>query len=508
MVVAEAPAIDSRALLWDAFGYSPTPTQKEILDCQHKTILVAGGFRGGKSRTASVKGSVATVEFISLYGEQAVGQVAWLVGSEYEKCRAEFNHPDGSLLLDLQQIYGKSVKATGGSRLERAEIRVPIAKDSNRNERAGDFIIKTKSASDETSLGMESPVWIILCEAAQVSYDTYTRLVSRVSEAQKRFPEFGWLHMEGTFEGSLGWYPAHWEKWQSPEQQRIDDAQSFSLPSHSNTHIYPGGENDPGILKLKQSLPEDKFAERHLGVPVPPAGRVHPTFTKKNVRKLEYDPDLPLYIGIDPGYSGQPSTYCVEILQKHLIGDHEFVQWHLIDEIAINKQTMPNFTTKDVCDIAMNRYWWSNNQKHGVIDTAGKNRRADSVEGAETELWRNATGLILRNEFINILPGIARMDMSLKHDPISEEPGLLVDPVCQKFIAEMGAGPDPFTGETAVYMWSTDKNNEVMGKVPRDRFNDAIKAVTYLLVNVEGYGAGNGERIIRKVKRRRDPIWA
>ena len=31
----------------------------------------------------------------------------------------------------------------------------------------------------------------------------------------------------------------------------------------------------------------------------------------------------------------------------------------MIDEIAVNKQIMEGFTVKDVCQIAMNRFWWS-----------------------------------------------------------------------------------------------------------------------------------------------------
>ncbi len=502
MTTETAPVIQTRDDILRQLKYTPTAAQKIILDDDHKTQLVAGGFRGGKSRTASIKGSVATLEFLALYGEQAVGQVAWLVGEEYEKCRAEFNHPDGSLLLDMQKVFGRAVK--GSARIDPGTIRVPVLKESDPTKIAGYFTIKTKSANDPTSLGMESPVWIILCEAAQVTFDTYTRLLSRVSEAQQRFPEFGWLHMEGTFEGSLGWYPSYWEKWQSPAAQEIEDARSFSLPSESNTHIYPGGAEDPGILKLKATLPEDKFLERHMGVPVPPSGRVHSSFQARvHIRNVKYDPEKPLYIAIDPGYSGQPSAYVVEVMQRSYIGEHEFHQWNLLDEIAINKQTMPGFTAKDVCDVAMGKWWWANTQKYGVIDTAGAAHAGAQESNVET--WMKNTGLILRNEPVKISPGIDRMDTCLKVDPLSGEPGLIVDPRCRKFIAEMGGGPDPFDGETRVYMWGTDKNNEVMGRVPRDRFNDAIKAVTYMMVNVLGYAFGSkqGNRIRVKSRKRR-----
>ena len=467
-----------------ALGYEATTAQLVILEDESKTQLVAGGFRGGKSRTASMKAVISTLEFIALYGEQAAGQVAWLVGADYERTRAEFGHPEGSLLIDLQSFFGKSVKAT--SRIDPGYIRVPIPKGNGERGIHGYFEIKTKSAADPTSLGMESPIWIILCEAAHTTYDTYLRLASRVSEARRRYPEFGWLHMEGTFEGSLGWYANLWNRWQSASVGAAENAKSFSLPSHSNTHIYPLGEEDPGILELKAALPENVFAERHLGIPVPPTGRVHSAFSATtHIQKVDYDPDKPVYIGIDPGYSGQPSTYVVVAMQRHEIGEHEFTQWRMIDEIAVNKMSMEGFVAKDVCEIAMNRWWWANPQKHAVIDTAGAAHAGAQESNFET--WFKNTGLVCRHEPVKVLSGIDRMDTTLKTDPLTGEPGLVVDPRCRKFIAEMGAGPDPFDGEVRVYQWNTDRNNEVMGKVPRDRYNDAIKATTYLLVNVMGY---------------------
>ncbi|MDA0232332.1 MAG: hypothetical protein O3C69_02470, partial [Chloroflexi bacterium] len=221
-------------------------------------------------------------------------------------------HPEGSLALDLQRLWPG---VNFSSRIDPGEIRVPVPSADGRSV-AGHFTIRTKSAFDPTSLGMESPVWIILCEAARVSQDVYHRLRSRCSEARRRFPEFGWLHMEGTFEGSLGWYPTLWTRWQSAAIQEREDARSFSLPSHSNTALFPGGFDDPQISALRRVLPEAKFMERHMGVPVPPSGRVHSSFgAGLHVREVRYDPGQPVFIGIDPGYSGQPSPYAVEVCQ-------------------------------------------------------------------------------------------------------------------------------------------------------------------------------------------------
>lgn len=486
-----APVL-TRDDIWRALQYEPTPAQREILEDPHKTQLVAGGFRGGKSQTAGAKGALATVEFIALYGEVAAGKVAWLVGADYERCRAEFNY----ISEHLAQIY-PGVKPT--SRVDPGEIRVPVPGANGRV--AGHFTIKTKSAADPTSLGMEGPVWIILCEAAHVSHDVFLRLLSRVSEARSKYPEFGFLHMEGTFEGSLGWYASLYTKWQGTAAQDEENARSFSLPSHSNTHLYPGGEDDPQILALKASLPENVFKERHLGVPVPPSGRVHSSFDPVvHVRKTAYNSDLPVYLGIDPGYSGQPSTYAVEVCQLHTL-ESGFQQWHVIDEITANKHSQPGFTAKDVVEMAMSRFWWKNEDKRAVIDTAGANH-AGAQESNE-EVWRKLSGLNLMHQPVNILPGIDRFDTCLKQDPITREPGLLIDPKCQLVISELGGQMNPFDGLQHVYQWMTNQQGEVVGKTPRDAYCDGIKALTYLFVNVMGFAYDNNARKTIRVRSRR-----
>lgn len=493
----------TRDKIFAALGYSPTPEQLEILDDTHSTQLVAGGYRGGKSRTASVKALLATLEFIARYRERAAGQVAWLVAADYEATRAEFMHPDGSLTLDLQRLWPR---VNFSARVDPGEIRVPVPSADGRRV-VGQFTIRTKSAFDPTSLGMESPVWIILCEAARVTEDVYHRLRSRCSEARRRFPEFGWLHMEGTFEGSLGWYPTLWMRWQAAAIQEREDARSFSLPSHSNAVLFPGGADDPQIAALRRVLPESKFLERHMGVPVPPSGRVHSSFTSDlHVRQLSYDPEQPVFIGIDPGYSGQPSTYAVEVCQIQKF-DSGHRQWRVIDEIAINRHAMPGFTVADVCDIAMTKPWWQNPHKTGVIDIAGTAHAG--AQESNAEVWRKRTGLVLMHEKVSILPGIDRFDTCLKIDEQTAQPGLLIDPTCELLISELGGGPNPFDGQSHVYRWGTDRAGDVIGRVPRDEYCDGIKALTYLFINMMGY-AGRGDfgsveprRIKVKSRRRR-----
>ncbi len=57
--------------------------------------------------------------------------------------------------------------------------------------------------------------------------------------------------------------------------------------------------------------------ERYLAVPSPPSGRVHDRFDSTiHVKEVEYDPALPVYLGMNPGYSGASSNYAIVVAQK------------------------------------------------------------------------------------------------------------------------------------------------------------------------------------------------
>jgi len=484
----ELPVITTEDM-WKSWGYEPTPPQRAILEDIQKFQLVAGGWRGGKSQTAAAKAATETIKFLALYGDQAAGQVAWLVAKSYELTRAEH----GYITTLLRKWYGSAVKSS--TKMELGWIRIPVE--------GGHFTIKCKSASDPESLAMEAPVWVVVCEAAQVSIDTYENLRGRTVEARQRYPEFGWLHLEGTFEGSLGWYASLWNKWQSPAVQAQLDAKSYSLPTHSNTNLFPGGENDPAFLKLKEDTPENLFSEKYLGVPVPPSGRVHAAFDPAvHVRNVKYDPDLPIYLGIDPGYSGQPSTYAVEVCQLVNIGEDGFKQWQIIDEIAMNKFDRANFSAEDICDEALGRPWWSNPLKHGVIDVAGLQHNATSPDN-NAEIWRKKTGIVLHHKPQQIKNQIDRFDLSLKQNTLTGEPGLLISPKCQLIISELGGAPNPHDGQVHVYSWHKNRQGEVTGKTPLDAYCDGIKAFTYLALDIQGPVFGNANSGTITVKSRR-----
>jgi hypothetical protein len=434
--------------LYKKVGFDPTEEQKVILDSDRRFILVAGGEQAGKSMIASkflLKKAFET-EGAGLY---------WLVAADYERTRAEFEY----LVSDFAQL----------GILKKTSKRV----DPGRIELADGTVIETKSAKDPRTLAMKAPNGIIGCEASQLDLESFYRLRGRCA------PRKAWLFLAGTFESSLGWYPQMFQSW----KYGVNDEQSYSLPSWTNKHLYPKGKEDPEILRLKESSSDDFFMERIEGIPSPPRGVVFPEF-RPDIHvsdKIEYVPDEPVHVWIDPGYAGAYAVCAIQIIND---------QVRVFDEVYEQ-----NLITEEIINIVQNKPWYKD-LRYGVIDIAGYQHQAMS---APAEVWLDSTGLYLDSEKIQINDGTERLKSTLKLTG-KGEPKLIISPVCKGLLSEFGATANPFDGQTKVYQWKVDRDGNIVGNQPQDKYNHGIKALIYGLINHFGYSFVAGKSTIR-VKR-------
>ena len=425
-------------VLYEKIGFSPTKLQKDILSSRKRFVLVAGGEQAGKSMVAS-KYLVAR-----LFENDEPG-LFWLVAADYERTRAEFEY--------LVEDFGSM------GLLKEASKRV----DPGRIILADGTRIETKSAKDPRTLAMRAPNGIIGCEASQLDLETFHRLRGRCA------PKRGWLFLSGTFEGSLGWYPQMFQSWQSSSSS---DEVSFSLPSYSNEHLYPGGREDPEILALETVSSDDFFLERIEGIPSPPQGMVFTEIRPDiHIQNVEYEPDIPVHIWIDPGYA---EAYACEIVQ--VVND----QIRVIDEIYER-----DLITDEIIEIAQSKIWWKD-ARFGVIDVAGYQHQAMA---APAEVWMEKTGIYFDSQKIRINDGTERLKAFLKTDPVEQrEPRIVFNPKCEGILSEFGIKPNPFDGQTRAYRWKMDRDGTIVGETPEDRYNHGVKAVIYGLINRYGYG--------------------
>ena len=426
-----------RAYLFDKVGFYPTPEQSVILDSGYRFNLVAGGEQAGKSL-------VASKYLLSRFADTDERGLYWLVAADYERTRAEFEY----LLQDFSSL---GILKEASKRVDPGYL---LLADGTR--------IETKSAKDPRTLAMRAPNGILGCEASQLDLDTFFRLMGRCA------PRRGWMFLSGTFEGSLGWYPQMFTAWASGAEP---DSRAFSLPSWTNTHLYPGGATDPEILRLKEASSDDFFMERIEGKPSPPKGLVFTEFRPDmHISGVEYEPGSPVHLWMDPGYAG---AYAVEVVQVR--GE----QICVIDEIYEQ-----GLVTDDIIDVARSREWWPD-VHFGVIDIAGTQHQAMA---APTEVWLDKTGLYLSSQKIRINEGTERLKGWLKVDPKTHAPRIVFSTKCHGIISEFGSAPNPFDGQTKAYRWKTDREGNIVGEVPEDKYNHGVKAMIYGLVDSFGYG--------------------
>ena len=435
--------------IFSKLEFLPTPLQSKILTCRKRFVLVAGGEQAGKSM-------VASKFLVSRFLEIEEPGLYWLVAADYERTRAEFDY----LVQDFASL---GILAEVTKRVDPGRI---ILADGTR--------IETKSAKDPRTLAMRAPNGILGCEASQLDLDSFYRLRGRVA------PKRGWLFLSGTFEGSLGWYPQLYASWQA----RAEDEESFSLPSHSNSYLYPQGADDPEILKLKSQSSDEFFMERIEGIPSPPAGLVFGEF-RADIHAddaVEYVKGEPIYIWMDPGYAGAYALVAAQEINGQMC---------VFDEVYEQ-----GLTTDQIIDIVTNKPWWKDVHS-GTIDIAGYQHQAMS---APAELWMDRTGIYLDAQKIRINEGTERLKGFLKPDPVTSKPKIVFSPKCKGILSEFGAVPSPFDGQTRAYRWKTDREGNIVGETPDDKNNHAIKAVIYGLVSRYGYGYVNSKDFI-KVKR-------
>jgi len=418
--------------LFSKVGFTPTEEQKSILESTYRFNLVAGGEQAGKSL-------IASKYLLARFSETEERGLYWLVAADYERTRAEFEY----LLQDFSTL----------GILKEASKRV----DPGHLTLADGTRIETKSAKDPRTLAMRAPNGILGCEASQLDLETFFRLRGRCA------PKRGWLFLSGTFEGSLGWYPQMFTAWASGAEK---DARAYSLPSYTNTHLYPGGRDDPEILRLQETSSDDFFMERIEGKPSPPRGLVFPEFRPDaHIREVEYEKGEPVHIWMDPGYAGAYALVAVQVVDDQI---------RVIDEIYEQ-----GLVTEE------------------IIDIAGTQHQAMA---APTEVWMANTGLYLSSQKIKINEGTERLKGWLKIDPKTHAPRIVFHPKCHGILSEFGIVPNPFDGQTKAYRWKTDREGNIVGEIPEDKYNHGIKAVIYGLIDRFGFGYISEQQRIR-VKR-------
>ena len=437
------------AELLKGLAFEPFEAQLNILAHPARLIMVSGGLQSGKTALASKKLAIHYYRDLAKHPPRAHQEREyWICGHRLEDTTYEW----GAILRDFGSMgLIKDLKSVPSPHI--------VLNDGL------DTVIRCKFTAEEAKLSGVSPLGIVICEAAKVSAASFEYLLGRTVGYN------AWMYISGTFEKNLrAWYTAKFMEWLPGK----GDAKAFSMRTYDNKILFPLGIDDPKIAELRKLSTDNFWQERIEGKPVPPLGLVYPQFDPELhiMSGYEYQPGEKLYLWYDPGYD---HFGCLLFAQYY--GGVVYV----FDEIY--KQGL---TTRDFIQLAQNRSWWSNPDKHLVVDPNYANTHHAMSSVAET--WLELTELVTYGDKQTVEEGIERVAACLMRNPETRGPLILFDNMrCQGALSEFGVIGRPPKGELAPYCWDMDDDGYKIGRSPMDRNNDAMDALRYGLVDLLGY---------------------
>lgn len=419
--------------------------QEEVHQDTSRIKLLSGGVRAGKSMVLAMEAARHLV---------IVDGLMWIIGPDYELARPEFDY----LLQGVHALgYVKGNPSTPG-------------RGSCSFETAWDFTVTTKSADDLEKIAGKAPDVLVLPEINQSPAGILDKAYERGLE--KRAPILG----GGTLERSSVWFQKALERFQGPNEV---NARSFYLPSWTNPKNFPAGRQDPEIVELERLLGPELFLERCAAIPAKPEGLVHRAFSiRKHVKKLDFDPSLPIELAIDPA----THTYAVEVIQWFTIPGqftkdlrtglmNPLTEVRVIDEIYRH-----NIIAQDIIPIVMAKPYFKY-IKGGVIDTAGKQRQGNK---SQVQIWFEMAGLQLRSNYVRLSDGIDVMNLRLRDYPGYGKPLIYFAHHLTNDVLPSGKAMG-IVAEMGLYKYPEWKEGSSDKRDPTNANNDGIKAVSYWL---------------------------
>lgn len=435
--VVQGEKVFRKDLYFSEVGYHPHDGQSLIHYDSHRHRVLCNGRRWGKTflggREAEVQAFVR-----NRLGEPMWG---WIVGPEFRDCEKEF------------RVVYNSLKALG----------VDLVSDKFLNNvDNGNMVIKTqwgfhlecRSAKHPETLVGEGLDFVLMVEAGRHKRRTWTEYI-RPSLSDKR----GWSLHSGVPEGATQ-TSLLYALWQRGQKWRQGGPwKSWRMPSWTNNIVFPGGRNDPEILEAEEDLTKEEFDRQYGAKFVDRVGRVMADWDDEvHLGDLGYNPDWPLYIGLDYGYTNPFVILWIQVDHFNNVYVIREDRHQFKDTEIIAKETMENPATAALLRKVVAMY-------------------PDPAEPDDTETlkrhWRipartNTGGTI--KERIKLIWKQLKTRPTELHLPESEQrPGLLIDRTkCTELAWEMREG----------YRWpehqSEVKNDD---ENPMDKNNHGVEAL-------------------------------
>jgi len=462
------PGLDSNHIpyeikqrIWLAYKHKLYPYAKQS-DFLHSTAthrIIAGGNRSGKTETV---GTFEVPPYL-LWPDTR----GWWIAVNYSLCKSGWAKIRRVLVEELDH---KEVPRRRG--LQQGEFHYS-SRDNAVYMWTGSSL-HFKSADNPDSLHAEPLHYAVIDEAGIFPYELYdTRIVPRLVDYG------GWIAAVGTFETGAGaWFEDYFHMGQGENEY---DIQSFILPTTGNPYV-----DQEWLAQQKKRLTEqgmeDIYNARYLAMPIPNQARVYPNLsvvTHGNAARCTYDPDLPVYVAVDPG-----GVYAVAAIQvKTLEGIGPSIC--MIDEVYHSRTV----TTYEIIEECSRKEWWHNvgvGDMYGVIDVNAKEQK---------RIWAMA-GVPLAARKVGIHAGIQAFAAFVNSGRF------LFHPKCVNLNLE-----------ALRYQYPQDiaQEKDTRGRKPIDRFNHLLKALSYFVVVKFGFQSVDelqADGMVERISRLRPRTWA
>jgi hypothetical protein len=265
----------NRSTYFQKIGYEPHLEQARFHESSARFRVPVCGRRFGKSTMAARDLEPHLFEPRKMY---------WVVGPTYDLAEKEFRVVWDDLIVGQGLGRDKRVKKAY-------------------NKKQGDMYIEfpwrtrfeARSADHPENLVGEALDGVIVSEAAKQREDTWKRFLNPALSDKRGFATF-----PTTPEG-YNWLHKMWQLGQNPEHK---DWESWQFPSWANTVVFPGGREDPEILRIERETSLEWFLQEIAAEFSAFVGKIYGEWNERtHVQKVEYNPAWPNYIAFDWGFT-------------------------------------------------------------------------------------------------------------------------------------------------------------------------------------------------------------
>jgi hypothetical protein len=367
-------------------------------------------------------------------------QLGWIVGPQYSDADKEFG-----LVYDALRRAG----------VDRDSIKF------QRNVDSGSLHIKTnwgfellgKSAAHPESLVGDGLDFALMVEAGRHKRRTWAQFI-RPTLSDKR----GWAIFtgvpEGKSENSLLY--SLYQRGLTPSAQ-ARGWRSWTMPSWTNTLVFPGGRQDPEILDAEDDLTTDEFMRQYGAEFSEKTGVVMQEWDDEtHLGDFSFNPAWPLYLAVDYGFT---NPFVALFIQVGPFGEIRVVwerRWTHRDTVEVADDIMASVP--------------------GLV-RACERLYPDPAEPDDTRTLERmlripaytSTGGELKNRLALIRSALKPVNQHLPVGHPERYPRLMVDRSCTSLAWEMREG----------YKWPEKKKDQVRSdsEQPMDKDNHGVEAL-------------------------------